>query len=215
MIEAFAAALLGTVLAQATPGPNLVAVAAAALGQGRRAAFGVVAGIASGVLVWAAGVAFGLGALLAAFPALVTAMKLIGGGYLLYLAARGLRGAIRGGVPTLTAGAGTGGFAAHWRRGLAVVLTNPKAALMWAAVAAFLFGQGLTPVEVLAFGPVGALSAAAVYGGYAVLFSTGLATRAYAGAARLVEAAFGAVFGAMGATLAFEGLREARQWAGR
>lgn len=59
MLEAFFAAWLATVAAQAAPGPNLVAVAAAALGQGRRTALWVVGGVASGVLVWVAAVALG------------------------------------------------------------------------------------------------------------------------------------------------------------
>ncbi|MEM1345078.1 MAG: LysE family transporter [Pseudomonadota bacterium] len=210
VLAAFGPALAGTVLAQASPGPNLVAVAAAALAQGRAAGLAVVAGVASGVLVWAGAVALGLGALLAAYPGLLTAMKLMGGAYLLYLSFRALRAAWRGtGPATLSPGARRS-LARHWRTGMLVVLTNPKAALMWAAVAAFLFGQGLGGWEVLAFGPVGALSATLIYGGYALLFSTGLATRLYARAARAIEAAFGAVFGAMGAALALDGLRAAR-----
>ncbi|MEM7529681.1 MAG: LysE family translocator [Pseudomonadota bacterium] len=208
LIESFAVAAFGTVLAQASPGPNLVAVASAGLSAGRRAALAVVAGVATGVLVWAAAAAFGLGALLAVFPGLLVAMKIVGGGYLLWLGIKGLRAAWRGNAPTLRGGGrGNARLGAHWRRGLAVVLTNPKAALMWAAVSAFLFGQGLDPAAVLAFGPVGAVSAMLVYGGYAFLFSTGTAMRFYAQAARRVDAAFGAVFGAMGGALLIDGLR--------
>lgn len=210
---AFAVALAGTLLAQAAPGPNLVAVAATALGAGRRAALLVVSGVASGVLVWALAMAVGLGAVLAAFPVLVTVMKLLGGGYLIWLAIKSLRAALAAADLRLAAGEGRredpGEDRTHWRLGLLVVLTNPKAALMWVAVAAYLFGAGLSPLEVLAFGPVGALSAVAVYGAYALLFSTGLATRAYARAARGIEAAVGAVFGAMGAALLADGLRSA------
>ncbi|MEM6944378.1 MAG: LysE family translocator [Pseudomonadota bacterium] len=207
MVEAFAVALLGTVLAQASPGPNLVAVAAAGLGQGRRAAMFVVLGVASGVLGWAAAVAFGLGAILAEYPSLLTAMKIVGGGYLLFLSAKALRAAVRNQPGTVAADPTRHGDLANLRLGALVVLTNPKAALMWAAVAAFLFGHGLSPAAVLAFGPVGALSAMVIYGGYALLFSTGIAMRAYKRAARVFEAAFGAVFGAMGAALALDGLR--------
>ncbi|MFN0263100.1 LysE family translocator [Tepidamorphus sp. 3E244] len=210
MFEAFLAAWLGTVAAQAAPGPNLVAVAAAGLGQGRRAALFVVLGVASGVLVWVTAVAFGLGALISAFPGLLVAMKLLGGGYLLFLSIKALRAAVRGGQGTLKAQSGQMSDIGAWRRGALVVLTNPKAALMWAAVAAFLFGHGLDPLQVLAFAPVGSLSALAVYGAYALLFSSGLATRAYARAARWFEALFGAVFGALGATLLADGVRSLR-----
>lgn len=210
ILEAFAAALLGTIAAQAAPGPNLVAVAAAGLGQGRRAAFAVVAGVASGVLIWAGAVAYGLGLVLEAFPTLVVAMKILGGAYLLYLAAKALLAAWTARPSAVAPDRSRRSDLANGRLGLLVVLTNPKAALMWAAIAAFLFGQGLSPEAVLAFGPVGALSAILVYGLYALLFSSGVATRAYARSARAFEAAFGAVFGAMGAALLADGVRQAR-----
>ena len=50
----------------------------------------------------------------------------------------------------------------------------------------------------------------AVYGTYAVLFSTGLAMRAYRRTARYVEGAFGAIFGALGVKLVVDGIRELR-----
>ncbi|MEM9798392.1 MAG: LysE family transporter [Pseudomonadota bacterium] len=212
MIEAFFLTWLGVLAAQAAPGPNLVAVASVALAQGRQSALWVVGGVASGMLVWSLGTAFGLGALLTAFPLSLVAMKLLGGGYLLYLGLRAARTTLRGaGAPTIGAGDGalpTAGAA--WRRGLLVVLTNPKAALMWAAVATFLFGLGLTPLQVLAFGPVGAVSGLAVYGTYALLFSTGLAMRGYARFARAVEGAFAAAFATMGGGLVWSGLRDLR-----
>ncbi|MGF1551114.1 MAG: LysE family translocator [Paracoccaceae bacterium] len=208
MIEAFTAALAGTVLAQASPGPNLAAVASVALAQGRAAALMVVAGVASGVLVWAALAAAGLFALVEAYPLSLTALKLVGGGYLLWVALKALRAAWRGGAGAIVPAERRRTLRAAWRHGVMVVLTNPKAALMWGAVAAFLFGAGLDGWQVLAFGPVGAVSAALIYGAYALAFSSGLARRAYARAARLVEAAFGAVFGALGAGLVASGLRE-------
>ena len=54
-------------------------------------------GIAFGVLVWATLFAFGIGAVLQAYPETLTAMRLIGGGYLLYLGIRSLRAAMRTG----------------------------------------------------------------------------------------------------------------------
>ena len=44
MIEAYLLTLIGVVGAQAAPGPNLMAVASAALGQGRKAALLVTLG---------------------------------------------------------------------------------------------------------------------------------------------------------------------------
>lgn len=210
MIEAFAVTLGALVLMQLSPGPNLVAIATAALGSGRAAALGVAAGIATGAMVWVATVALGLGALLETHPSLVTAMKLGGGSYLLFLGLRGLRSAWRGGADPIGArGASSrASWWAHWRRGLLVVLTNPKVALGWAATASFLFGSGLSGAQVLLFAPVAAASAGAVYGGYALALSTGAAARAHARFWRVSDAAFGLAFGALGATLVLGGMRD-------
>ena len=206
MIEAYLATLAGVALAQASPGPNMLAVAGAALGSGRRAALWTVAGIATAMLVWAAAVAVGLAAILELYPPVLTTMKLVGGAYLLWLAVKGLRAAIRGEGVAVTARASAHGAWRSWRNGLAVVLTNPKAALMWTAVGTYLFGSGLTAVEVALFGPIGAVSALLVYGGYALAFSTGAASRVYGRFSRAINAGIGGAFGLLGGSLVADAL---------
>lgn len=211
MLAIYALTWLGVLAAQASPGPNLAAVASVGLAQGRRPALFVVTGIATGMLVWSLATALGLGALIEAFPLSLLMLKLLGGSYLLYLGLKAARATIRSGAGTAIApDSRTLGDSAAWRRGVLVLLTNPKAALMWAAVAAFLFGQGLSALHVLAFGPLGALSGLAVYGIYAWLFSTGAAMRGYARFARWFEGVFAAAFGIMGAILIWSGFREAQ-----
>ena len=209
MLHALLLTAAGICIAQASPGPNMMAVAGAALSQGRRAALLVVLGIASGSLVWAALTAAGLAALLAAVPALITVLKFAGGLYLLYIALRGAITAFRG-EASLKAAIGTDGLSdvAAWRRGVFVVLTNPKAALMWSAIASFLYGSGFGSVEVLLFGPFTFCSASLIYGTYGLLFSSGFAMSAYARFARWFEAAFAAVFGTLGAILLIDGIRD-------
>ncbi|MEO4042830.1 LysE family translocator [Hoeflea sp. CAU 1731] len=212
MLAIFAVTLAGVLAAQISPGPNLAAVASIGLAQGRRPALFVVAGVASGMLVWSLATALGLGALIEAFPASLLILKLAGGGYLLYLGLKAARAIIRGsGNAKIKPDERPLGNAAAWRRGVLVVLTNPKAALMWAAVASFLFGQGLGPLQVLAFGPLGAFSGLVIYGAYAFLFSTGLAMRGYARFSRWFEGVFAAAFGTMGASLLWSGLRDAQR----
>ena len=212
MLVAYALTWLGVVAAQASPGPNLAAVASVALAQGRRPALFVVTGIASGMLVWSLVTALGLGVLIEAFPTSLLLLKLLGGAYLLFLGLKAARASLRGGAGSAIApDARPLGDAAAWRRGVLVLLTNPKAALMWAAVASFLFGQGLGAPHVLAFGPMGAVSGLAIYGAYALLFSTGVATRGYARLSRWLEGAFATAFGAMGASLVWSGVREAQR----
>lgn len=211
MLAIYTLTWLGVLATQASPGPNLVAVASVALAQGRRPALFVVTGISTGMLVWSLATALGLGALIEAVPSSLILLKLFGGGYLLYLSLKAARATIRGGSgSTIAPDTRPLSDRAAWRRGLLVLLTNPKAALMWAAVAAFLFGQGMSALHVLAFGPLGALSGLAIYGTYAWLFSTGVAMRGYMRFARWFEVVFAAAFGVMGASLIWSGLREAR-----
>lgn len=209
MLQAFIVTLTGVALGQLLPGPNLLAVACAALGQGRRTATFVAAGVATAIFAWVTLAAFGLGALLNIFPKLLTALKLLGGGYLCYLAIRSLRGAWRGGDTAFEASEVQWTPFEAWRRGLLVNLTNPKSALMWGAVATFLFGSGLSAPQVLAFAPLGCASAFIIYATYAVLFSSGVAKRTYLRFSRSIQALFGLAFGALGVKLAADGLGEA------
>ena len=202
--------VLGIMLAQTSPGPNMMAVAASSLGSGRTAGLLTVAGIATGAMLWSLLFAFGAGALLQAFPQLVTAMKLVGGSYLAYLAFRSVRAILtaRHGNLRVTAARRTGLTA--YVTGLAVVLTNPKAALMWVAIALYLASSGISSAGFIATGVFTACSALAIYGSYAILFSTGLALRAYGRFSRWIEGLFGLVFGALGVRLLAEGVAELR-----
>ena len=209
MLTIYALTWLGVVAAQSSPGPNLAAVASVALAQGRQPALWVVAGVSSGMLVWSALTALGLGALIETFPQALLLLKLAGGAYLLFLGIKAARAMVRqGSSPTFVPDSKRLSAYHAWRRGMLVVLTNPKAGLMWAAVASFLFGQGLSALHVLAFGPLGAFSGFVIYGTYAWLFSTGIAMRGYARFSTWVEAVFASAFGAMGAGLLWSGLRD-------
>lgn len=211
MISIYALTWLGVLATQISPGPNLAAVASVALAQGRRPALFVVTGISSGMFVWSMATALGLGTLIKAFPLSLLVLKFLGGGYLLFLGLKAARATFRGGAKTtFTPDARPLSDKQAWRRGIIVLLTNPKAALMWAAVASFLFGQGLSAWHVVAFGPMGALSGLVIYGTYAGLFSTGVAMRGYTRFAQWFEGVFAAAFGLMGASLLWAGIREAR-----
>ncbi|MEP4961331.1 MAG: hypothetical protein ABJQ70_20540 [Roseobacter sp.] len=73
-----------------------------------------------------------------------------------------------------------------------------------------MFGSGLSTWQVAAFAPLASLSAIVVYGGYALLLSTGGAVRTYRRFWRIIEGVFGSLFGAMGASLAIAGVRDAQ-----
>ncbi len=127
-ISAFVAALIGVVAAQASPGTEHDGGGGSRAQAGRSTALLVVSGIATGSLVWAALTAFGLGELLRRFPQLLAVLMFLGAAYLLWLAIRSLLTAWRGDFAGPRANADHLTPLAAWRRGVVVVLTNPKGA---------------------------------------------------------------------------------------
>jgi len=185
-------------------------VASTGLGQGRRPALLVTLGISTGMLIWAVGVSYGLGTLFTNYPLSLVALKLIGGSYLLWLAFRAFKSALANNPSKIESDDQAQSGVNSWKHGVLVVLTNPKAALMWSAVAVFLFGAGLETWQVALFGPVGATSGFIIYGSYSILFSTGTAIKLYKRFARWFEAVFCASFALLGTKLVFDGVRALR-----
>lgn len=210
MLEVYLVTLVGVILTQLAPGPTLLAVAGTSLGQGRKSALITVLGVACAMLVWSLAVSFGLATVLALYPKVLVTMKLLGGSYLLWTAFKAIKSSLTGGDLSIKSNPKPLTKIAAWRRGFFVVLTNPKAGLMWVALGSFLFGAGLTANQVLMFGPVGATTALIIYGGYALLFSTNVAVKIYQRFARWFDFAFGATFGAFGGKLISDSVQELR-----
>lgn len=85
-IDNFGALIVFAFVSSITPGPNNFMLLASGVNFGFRRTIPHMCGIAVGFASLLLGVGFGLGSLLAAFPALALALKILGGGYLLYLA---------------------------------------------------------------------------------------------------------------------------------
>ena len=83
--------LIAIILAQISPGPNMMAVASVALGSGRNAGIATAAGVAFGVLIWALLFTFGIAAIFALYASTIVAIKLTGGCYLLYLSYKSVK----------------------------------------------------------------------------------------------------------------------------
>ena len=86
--DAFLALLVYAFVSSVTPGPNNFMLLASGVNFGFVRTIPHMIGISVGFLVLLLAVGLGLGALLAAFPALHLALKLAGGAYLIYLAWR-------------------------------------------------------------------------------------------------------------------------------
>ncbi|WVX51588.1 Threonine efflux protein (plasmid) [Roseobacter fucihabitans] len=201
-------ALASVVVTLAMPGPSLAAVASAALNRGRLAALHVAAGISAGVFMWTILVACGFGVLLQTAPVLLGTMKVLGGSYFLWLTLKSLRAVLRQEQVAFDHFHHGAKAWVCFRHGALVVLTNPAAALMWAAIATFLFGSGLTAWQVAGLSPVFSIAAFMVYGFYGILFSMRAAVAANQRIWCVTEVVFAGVFGVIGVSLILSGISD-------
>ncbi len=118
----------GVLLLNITPGPDMAFTLATAAKSGTRAGLAAAAGVVTGSLVWAALTAVGLAALLAASEHALTAIRMIGGAYLIYLAVKTYLH--RHDVPEMT---GAVNFGRAFRSGALTNMLNPKVGLFFLA----------------------------------------------------------------------------------
>ena len=185
-----------------SPGPNVLAILGTSMSAGRRAGLGLAGGVAGGSCCWALLTAAGLSALLASYAAALTVIKVVGGLYLLWLAYKSFRAAASAHdiAATTLSGSRRGPFG-YFLRGLAIQMTNPKAALAWIAI----ISLGLQPdaplwVAFVIVAGTGLLSLL-IHCLYALAFSTTAMLRLYGKARRAIQAALGAFFGLAGLKL--------------
>lgn len=185
----------------ASPGPSNLAIMGAAMSAGRRPALMLSFGIISGSLLWGLLAAFGLSALLAAYAGALIALKLMGGLYLLWLAFRSARSALRPYAAFDAAAGAAGSYRRIYLRGALMHVTNPKAIFVWLSIVSLAVspGAGMADALWVVCGciPIGA----AIFCGYALAFSTGTARRTYLAVRRGFEAVLALVFGYAGLKL--------------
>jgi threonine/homoserine/homoserine lactone efflux protein len=174
-----------------SPGPNVMAVIGTAMGRGREKARSLAWGISFGSFLWAMLTWLGMTTIIAAYASIMTAIKVFGACYLLWLAFKAFRSAARaneaeGAVPT--------DANSYFRRGLLIQMTNPKAALAWIATMSLGLDAG-APLWVGAAIVIGTtLISICGHLTYAFAFSTAPIVLAYRRARRLIEAGLGAFF---------------------
>ncbi|QCI68981.1 LysE family translocator [Phreatobacter stygius] len=191
------------VIATASPGPSNMAIMGVAMSRGRVPALVLAAGVISGSIFWAGLAATGISAILASYANALTAIKIAGGLYLIYLGWKSARAAFSASKPAAVAepAAGRPDFGRLYRRGLLMHLSNPKAVLAWIAI----MSLGLKPDAPSSTLPmiVGgcALLGIVVFGGYALAFSTRPMVRLYQRARRGIEGTLALFFGLAGVRL--------------
>lgn len=189
------ALLIAWAVAGGSPGPATLTISGTAMAHGRAAGVAAGAGVLVGSASWGIASALGMGTLMLTHAWIALALKYAGAAYLLWLAFKSLRSALRPGDTRLQNGL-TGPLSRVFFKGLLIHLTNPKAILSWGAIYAIALpaGAGYGAVFTLFFQLVAV--SALIFIGYGLLFSTPRISRAYARARRVFETVFAALFGA-------------------
>ena len=185
--------LLAALIATASPGPATLAIAGTSMASGRRCGLALASGITTGSLMWSVGAAAGLSVVMLANAWVFEVLRYAGAAYLLFLAFKSARSALRpGAAPAMETAAPS--LATAYRRGLLLHLTNPKAILFFGSLYAVGVPAGTSPASLaLVIAAVG-LQSFALFHGYALLFSSPPLARGYAKLRRWFEAAFAAAF---------------------
>lgn len=198
---AYAAYFVGTV----SPGPSNLSIMSIAMHSGRGPALTFAAGVVSGSMFWALLAALGMSAILLTYSNLLFFIKLLGGAYLLWLAAKSARAACRSEPPRAPGTAAADNEAASGKalylKGLGLHLTNPKAILTWISIVSLALPAGAGTLHALAIAGGCVCIGITVFGGYALLFSTAAARRIYLRVRRWFEGMLAAVFAAAGIKL--------------
>ena len=120
--------LTASLLLAAAPGPDNVFVLTQSVLHGRAAGLVVVLGLCTGLVVHSVAVAVGVAAIFQTSAVAFSALKLVGAGYLLYLAWQAFRAR-----PASVPAQGEADRGGLYRRGIVMNVTNPKVSIFFLA----------------------------------------------------------------------------------
>ncbi|KAB2899167.1 MAG: LysE family translocator [Burkholderiaceae bacterium] len=195
------ALVYGTYLiATASPGPSNMAIMGTAMREGRLPALALAAGVITGSLFWAVLAATGISAVLTTCAQALFIIRIVGGVYLLYLAFRTGRSALKPVSDGVKRGPAypTPCYRGLYRQGMLMHIGNPKAVLAWMAIMSLGLREnapdGTLPAIIGGCACLGAI----VFGGYAILFSAAPMIALYTRLRRWIEGVLSAVFAVAG-----------------
>lgn len=188
--------LAAGLIASLSPGPATLAIAGTSMERGRLQGVVIALGIFSGSIAWSISAAAGIGALMLVNLWIFEVIRYLGAGYLLFLAVQAARGAISN--QQLNTRAVQGRLRRVYLQGLLLHLTNPKAVLFFGSIYTIGIPPGAQLSQLLTVMVSLAAISFTVFVGYALLFSTPLATKLYLRARRWFQAVFAIGFAAAG-----------------
>ena len=187
--------LLGT----ASPGPSNMSIMAVAIQRGRTPALVLAAGVMTGSITWGLLAGFGLATAITMYGNVLVVLKIVGGLYLLWLAYCAGRSAL-GSTEKSKKYIDSFGVSNRqlYLRGAAMHLTNPKAIFSWAATISVGLPKSPSAHDVVT-GLLGCFCLGILtFFGYAFLFSTATAQRAFASIRRWFEGVLAVIYGYAG-----------------
>lgn len=199
--------ILINIAAWIAPGPNMFAVMAASLTRGRRHGIATGVGLACAALIWSVLAVLGVAVLFDLFPNAVMTLKLAGAGYLAWLGFKSIKSARLQGKIETRSDAGKVALPYSFRVGFTVGITNPKAALFFGSVMTAFIPAGAPDWFLAIVVAICGLLAVFLHSITATLFSTQLAVRLFTRFRRTISYVFGAVFIALGGSIAYAAVR--------
>ncbi|MEM8648236.1 MAG: LysE family translocator [Pseudomonadota bacterium] len=192
-LPGFIAAYSILVVGASSPGPAVAMLLGIASSQGRSAALVTCLGIALGSATLNVLTLMGVGLLISQAAWAMTLLRILGAGYLAYLAYGAFRKASAPPVvqelvmESLNAGRA-------FAKGYALQITNPKAIAFWLAISALAATDGGGWTVVAAFILGAAVISFICHAAWALVLSSQAVRRAYQNARRWIEGALGAFF---------------------
>lgn len=201
MIASQIALVYGTYLiATISPGPSNMAIMGVAMRDGRLPALVLAAGVITGSLFWAVLAATGLSAVLTTYTQALIIIKIVGGMYLLYLAVRAARSALKpdADIAKVKPNRGPPRYQALYRQGVLMHIGNPKAVMAWIAIMSLGIRADASAVVLPVIIGGCAFLGIIVFGGYALVFSTASMIAFYTRLRRWIEGILSVVFAVAG-----------------
>lgn len=190
--------ILGAALiASLSPGPATLAIASTSMTSGRRFGLALASGVMTGSMLWSVSAAFGLGAIMLTNAWALEILRYIGAGYLVYLAAVAGRKAVTDHEPQTNTRPSTS-LRRAYGKGLAIHLTNPKAALFFGSLYSIAIPPGAAPQDLVLVIAAIVLQSFLIFHGYALLFSIPPVVRTYLRLRRWFQAFFALAFASAG-----------------
>jgi threonine/homoserine/homoserine lactone efflux protein len=167
-METLATFFMASVLLGLAPGPDNIFVLTQAALRGKIAGLLVTLGLCTGLVVHTTAVAFGVAAVFQASALAFTALKLLGAGYLIYLAWL----AFRASAARISTGRKSElSYPILYRRGIIMNITNPKVSIFFLAFLPQFAdpGRGSLSLQMMLLGGVFIVSTILVFGSIALL----------------------------------------------